>query len=168
MPQGKFERKKFENFSFWSLNWNFLFLNFEKKMWPYHRRKWKNWTKNSILKFEKKRKIQFWNLKKRPYHRREMKNNWNMAQKYEKFHFSKLKWKFMFEIWKKMAIPPEGNETNLKWRNHIFRLCHQDKTSNNTHIPLMYTTLYHKCRLWWYTINLSRQFFHTGTFPTVV
>jgi hypothetical protein len=47
----------------------------------------------------------------------------------------------------------------LKWRNHIFRLCHRDKTSNNTPIPLilpMHTTLYHMWKLWCYTINLSR------------
>jgi hypothetical protein len=42
----------------------------------------------------------------------------------------------------------------LKWRNHIFRLCHRYKTSNNT--PITTYVYCHRCKLWWYTINLSR------------
>jgi hypothetical protein len=74
----------------------------------------------------------------------------------ENFKFLKLEMKIFLWNLKKMAISPEGNEKIWKWRNHIFRLCHRDKTSNNTPIPPMYTTLYHRCKLWWYTINLSR------------
>jgi hypothetical protein len=36
-----------------------------------------------------------------------------------------------------------GNGKILKWRNHIFRLCHRDKTSNNTPIPTYTTYVYH-------------------------
>jgi hypothetical protein len=44
----------------------------------------------------------------------------------------------------------------IEIKNHIFHY----KTSNNTlipPIPPMYITLYHRYKLWWYTINLSRQ-----------
>jgi hypothetical protein len=80
---------KIENFSFFEVLKFFVF-EFWKKI---------GHTTRGNEKIEQK--IQFWNLKKNwPYHRREMKNNRNMAQKFEKFHFSKLKWKFPFEIWK--------------------------------------------------------------------
>jgi hypothetical protein len=78
-----------------------------------------------------------------------------------KFSFLKFEIKVSFEIWKKnIGIWPEENEKKLKWRNHIFRLCHRDKTCNNTPIlpiPPMHTTISHRCKLWWYTINLSHR-----------
>jgi hypothetical protein len=137
------------------LNWKFLFLNFEKKMAIPPEGNGNFWQK-SILKFE-------------------LKFEKNLAiplERIEKIemHHENLKWKklkiFILKIWnenfglkfeKKLVPSLEGNEKNLKWRNHIFRLCHWDKTFNNTHVPPMYTTLYHACKLWWYTINLNRQ-----------
>jgi hypothetical protein len=65
-------------------------------------------------------------------------------KKIEKFHFLEFEMKIFVWNLKKMVISLEGKEEKLKWRNHVFRLCHQDKTSNNTPIPpipSMYTTL---------------------------
>jgi hypothetical protein len=96
---------------------------------------------------------------------------WN--EKVWKFSFLKFEMKSLeifilkFEM-KKIRISLEGNGKDLKRRNHIFHLCHRDKTSNNTPIPPMYTTIYHMCKLGWYTINLSRQIFHNDPFLTMI
>jgi hypothetical protein len=81
-----------------------------------------------------------------------------------------LKFEMKISIWnlKKKTISPKGNEKNLKWWNHIFRLGYRDKNSNNTLIPPMYTALYHRCKLWWDTINITHRilsywsFFNSG------
>jgi hypothetical protein len=132
------------------LNWNFLFLSL-KKIGHTTKRKWKK----PILKFEQKLAIPL--VENEIYHGNLKWKFWN---------FSFLKWKIPFEIWKNGHFT-RGKWKKLKWRNHIFRLCHRDKTSNNTPvppIPPMYTTLYHRCKLWWYTINLNCWIL----FPTVV
>jgi hypothetical protein len=105
--------------------------------------------------------------------------DWNMSRKFEmeklkfpfckfeNFHFWNLKCKFLFNFFVKLAIYQMEMKKQLKWRNHIFRLCHRDKTSNNTTIPPippMHTTLYHMCKFWWYTINLSRRIFSYWSF----
>jgi hypothetical protein len=83
-------------------------------------------------------------------------------KKFENFHFWKWNGKgWNFHIWNlkwnfRLKFEKKGHITRGKWRNHIFRLCHRDKTFNNIPIPLMYTTLYHMGKLWWYT-NLSRR-----------
>jgi hypothetical protein len=69
-------------------------------------------------------------------------NDFFIFLKFENFHFWNLKWKFSFEIWKKLVILLERNEKNLKWRKHIFCLCHSDKTFNNTY-TIYNTYVYH-------------------------
>jgi hypothetical protein len=59
------------------------------------------------------------------------------------------KWKELkkndFEIYYERKMKKLKYATKiLKRTNHIFHLCHRDKISNNTPIPLMYTTVYHK------------------------
>jgi hypothetical protein len=104
-------------------------------------------------KNEKKRiSILDWSLKKMKYVTK------IFIFKFWNFHFWNLKWKFLFNFLKKLVIYHQREmKKQLKWSNHIFLLCHRDKTSNNTPIPPispMYITLYHMCKLWWYTINL--------------
>jgi hypothetical protein len=66
-----------------------------------------------------------------------------------------------------LAISPNGNEKTIEWRNHIFRLCHRDKTSNNTSIPL--TPPYITCAsCGGIQLILAVGSFYTGSFPTVV
>jgi hypothetical protein len=85
----------------------------------------------------------------------EMKIFWKFA--FLKFEMKKLKLSFLkfemkFSVWnlkKKSAISLEGNEK--KWNEEIIYHPY------NTPIPPMYITLYHRCKLWWYTVNHSRQ-----------
>jgi hypothetical protein len=138
---------------FWNSNWNFLFLILKKMA----RGNGNNWK--MILKFEKlKYVMKIWN------------------EKTEIFRFLDLKM-FTFEIWnekfrlklKNWPYHQMEMKKQLKWTNHIFRLCHRDKTSNNTPIPLippMHTSIYHMCKLWWYTINLSRRILSYWSFFT--
>jgi hypothetical protein len=145
---------------FLNLNWNFLFLNF-KKFSHTTRGKWEQ--KNRFWNLN-------WNLKIFEICHEKMKWNekfenfcfWNETNK--KIHFWNLKWKFMFEIWFFLAISLEGNEKKLKWRNHIFHLCHGDKTFNNTLIP-PYTTGASCGGIQLISVVGS---FHIDPFPTVV
>jgi hypothetical protein len=131
-----------------------LFLKFElifcfwilKKNWQYHQRE--------MDKFEKRKR--FWIWKMWPYyHQREMKNikicHKNFKWKKWNFHFWNLKlknWKISFlkfevkiSVWN--LINKIDHITREKWKQieiekSIFRLCHRDKTSNDTLIPPMY------------------------------
>jgi hypothetical protein len=71
------------------------------------------------------------------------------------YHWSKRGKRTSGDQVEKMVTSPKGNEKNLKLRNHIFRLCHRDKTSTYS------TYVYHPSyiMLLWYTINLNRQIF---------
>jgi hypothetical protein len=132
-------------FAIWIENFDFIFLkklaigNGKNRFWNL------DWNLK-ILKYVTK----IWNEK-----------NWKFSFfKFGIFHFWNLKWKFLFKIFYKIwPYHQMEMKKQLKWINHIFRLCHRDKTSNNTRIPSippMHTTLYHMCKLCWYTINLSR------------
>jgi hypothetical protein len=120
------------------------------------------------------KKIQFWNLKIGHTTRGKLKKLkyvtkiWNgkiwkfsfskfEMKKFEIFHFELLTEDFRLKIEFFFGHITRGKWKKLKWINLIFRLYHRDKTSNNTPIPPMYTTLYHRCKLWCYTINLSRR-----------
>jgi hypothetical protein len=81
-----------------------------------------------VLKFEKKMAILLEGNEKNEY----ATKIWN--EKIWKFSFLKFKMKFSFEILKNGHITREKWK-KLKWRNHIFHLCHRDKTFNNTTIP---------------------------------
>jgi hypothetical protein len=150
--------KIFEKNHFWNLNWNFCFRILKKKLAIGNGKIEKNRFWNSD-----------WNLKKLKY----VTKIWN--EKKLNFHFFNLEF-FIFEIWnenfcliffKKFGHIIKWKWKKLKWRNHIFRLCYRDKTSNNTPIPPippMRTTAYHMCKLWWYTINPSRWILSYGSF----
>jgi hypothetical protein len=82
--------------------------------------------------------------------------NWNMPRKFEmkkfeNFHFLAFEMKIYFWNLKKNWPYHQREMKRLKCRNHIFCLCHWDKTSNNTSIPPMYTTLYH----YWKTTSIK-------------
>jgi hypothetical protein len=141
MPQGKFE-----NFRFWNFNRNFLFLNFEKN-WSYH---WRE-----MEKIENKFNFEIWKSLAIPPEGNE-KNSIrieNLKWKNLKFLiFEIFKWKFLFEIWKNWPYHQR------KWKNEIKR-SYISFYATNIKLPIIpYTTyVYHMCKSWWYTINLSRQ-----------
>jgi hypothetical protein len=82
------------------------------------------WNENFVLEFEKYLVIP-------------PEGNENIWKK------SFLKFETKFLVWhlKKIGDTTRGKWKKMKWRNHIFCLCHW-KTTNNTTIPHMYTTLY--------------------------
>jgi hypothetical protein len=130
-----------------------LFLKFELKIFVFWilkkvgHRKWKILKKKLIFKFGLKYVTKIWNEKIEFF----IFLIWN-------FSFLKFEMKISVQFILKIGhITKWKWKKQLKWRNHIFRLCHKDKTSNNTPIPPMYTTLHHMCKLWWYTINLIRR-----------
>jgi hypothetical protein len=152
MPQGKFEMKKLKNivFEIWIENYVFAFW----KKWPYHQREMeKNWKK---IDFEIWIEIfRFWNLKNlaRPPERNKKIETFRLChqgkiemKRFENFHF--LNFEMKISVWnlKKMAVPPQRNEKN--WNEEIIYFVYATdiKNFNNTPIPPMYTTLYHKCK----------------------
>jgi hypothetical protein len=133
-------------------NENIHFLKKFEKIWPYHQRKW------TIFVFEIwNENFCFWNLKKMaipPEVMKKMKYFVYVTKKnWKKISFLKFEMKiFVFETRKKFSHTTVGKWKKMKWRSHIFRLCHREKTV----VPPMYTTLYYMCKLWWYIINLNR------------
>jgi hypothetical protein len=145
MSQRKFEMKNFEKK---------LVLNFKLNFFEFWKRKF--WRKILFLKFEKK-----------IGHTTRVKwKDWNMPQKLK----WKLKWIFLkifiFEIWNEnVGLKFEKNVhiTRGKWNKEIIYFVYA------TEIKLSIIPLYHRCKLWWYTVNLSRQILSYWSFsPTVV
>jgi hypothetical protein len=127
---------KKKNNRFWNLNWTFGHTT---------RGDWKNW--NMPRKFEmKKLKIfifEIW-INFFEYHH---------FLSFLEFEINKIEY-FIYEFEMKISV---WNK-KMKLRNNIFCLCHRYKTFNITPILSilpMYTTLYHRCKFWWYTINLN-------------
>jgi hypothetical protein len=147
--------------------------NFGKNIFEIWIENFRFWIlKNGHRKWKKlKNHFEIW--KTEICHKNLKRKNWNFS------FFLNLKF-FIFEIWnenfrlnflKNWPYHQMEMRKQFKWRNHIFLLCHRDKTYNNTPIPPippMHTTIYHMCKLWWYTINLSRRilsywsFFNSG------
>jgi hypothetical protein len=140
----------------WKILKKTFFLNFELKIFVFE-----FWKKLAIGNGQFWKKIDFeiwmeiWKIE--ICHEKLKWKNWNFSFLKFDFHFWNLKWKFLFKFFKKLAYHQMEMKKQMKWRNHIFHLCHRDKTFNNTLIPPLHITLYHMCRLWWYTINLSRR-----------
>jgi hypothetical protein len=109
---------------------------------------------------------------------------WNMSRKFEIkklkffilnfgiFHFWNLKWKYLFNFFKKMAISPNGNEKTIEMKKIIYFVY-------ATKIKLPIIPLYHSYHLCIppYTtciscggiqLILAVGSFHTDPFPTVV
>jgi hypothetical protein len=63
----------------------------------------------------------------------------------KKIRFWILKWKFSFEIWKKITILLEGNEKKEMKKSYILFMPPRKNYQQYPHttIPPMYTTLYH-------------------------
>jgi hypothetical protein len=146
--------KKFEKNHLWILNWKFLFWVLKKlaigngKIWENDFEIWMEIWKNEICHENLKWK------------------NW-------KFSFLNLKI-FIFEIWNEnfcLIFLKNGHITKWKWKNNW----NEEIIYFATEIKLSIIPLYHSyhlcmppyttmCRLWWYTINLSRRIFSYWSF----
>jgi hypothetical protein len=139
----KFEKNIFEiwneKFCFWNLKTN----------WPYHHREMK------ILNFHfwnLKWKFLFWTLKRIAHTTREKWKNSSFVPS-RKFWYEKISGKsflkfemkiLILEIWNFFCHTTRGKWQNLKERNHIFRLRHHEKTTNNT-LYYLYISTYTTC-----------------------
>jgi hypothetical protein len=104
-------------------------LKFENN-WPYHQREMKKMKyAHKNLKWKILKIFIFFEI-------------WNIF--FGNYHFWNLKWKFPFEIWKKI-----GHDTRGKWKKIEMKKSYITfmQTSTNTPIPPMYATLYRMCKL---------------------